>query len=298
MSSKKQRSVLLTVGVIYLIASISWIIYLFVVQNESQKAFDVQLSGVKSKRDSLQKRESFLQEFLVEDNKYILGKYNEAINSYEELTENKFKTPFEQDLIDLRLKRINEIINNLDTLSADIEAYQFSLKVAKDEIQSINKEKDSLLQIELENKEALNQKILALNEEIKEKSKVLNRKDKVQVISFKNEKGNLIHYLGEIVDGKANGGGVGIWDTGGLYKGDWKDNQRHGEGVYTWKDGHKYEGTFVNGIREGKGTYYWSTGEKYVGDWQNNMRNGQGILYDRDNNISYDGNWLDDKVKK
>jgi hypothetical protein len=298
MSIKRQKSIFIGVGITYVIASAMWIIYLFFIQNESQKAFDLQLSEVKNMRDSIQKRESFLQEFLVVDNKYILGKYDEAISAFEAIEKSNLNTPFEKDLIGLRLKRINEILNNLDTLSADIEAYQFSLNNAKDEIDALRNEKDSLLFIEKERQEELNEQIAALKEDISKKSEALNRKEKVKVISFRNEKGNLIHYLGEISEGKANGGGVGIWDTGGLYKGNWKDNLRHGEGVYTWKDGHKYEGNFVEGVREGQGTYYWSSGEKYVGEWKNNMRNGQGTLYDRDNNISYEGKWQDDKVQK
>lgn len=266
--------------------------------NKTQKQHNLQTLERKKNLDSIQGRESFLQDFLIIDNNYILGQYEKAVEGYEEISVHKYKTPFEQDLIDLRLKRINEILNNIDTLSADIEAYRFSLNKAKEEIDLLKQEQDSLIQIERSEKEELNRKIAELNEEVKEKNKALSRKEKVQVISFRNEKGNLIHYLGEISDGMANGGGVGIWDTGGLYKGNWKDNQRHGEGTYTWKDGHKYEGNFVEGVREGQGTYYWSSGEKYVGEWKNNMRNGQGTLYDRDNNISYEGLWVDDKVKK
>jgi len=298
MKKKQKKSILISLGVTYIIGSLIWIIYLFSVQNSSQKEFDEQLREVKDKRDSIKKRENFLQDFLIIDNNYILGKYEKAVDGYEEISTHKYKTPFEQDLIDLRLNRINEILNNIDTLSADIEAYRFSLNKAKEEIDLLKQEQDSLIQIERSEKEQLSQKIAELNEEVKEKNRALNRKEKVQVISFRNEKGNLIHYLGEISDGMANGGGVGIWDTGGLYKGNWKDNQRHGEGTYTWKDGHKYEGNFVEGVREGQGTYYWSSGEKYVGEWKNNMRNGQGTLYDRDNNISYEGLWVDDKVKK
>lgn len=298
MSKKTKKTVFISITIIYAIAITIWLIWMFNKQNLFQKEFDKQLSEIKDKRDSIKKRESFLQDFLVIDNNYILGQYAKAIEAYEEITTHKYKTPFEQDLIDLRLNRINEILNNIDTLSADIEAYRFSLNKAKEEIDLLKQEQDSLIRIERSEKEELNQKIAELNDEIKEKNRALNRKEKVQVISFRNDKGNLIHYLGEISEGKANGGGVGIWDTGGLYKGNWKDNQRHGEGTYTWKDGHKYEGNFVEGVREGQGTYYWSSGEKYEGEWKNNMRNGQGVLYDKDNNVSYDGLWVDDKIKK
>jgi hypothetical protein len=298
MKNKQKKSILYTIGTFYFLVSVGLIVYLFLIQNSTQKEFDVQLSNIKEKRDSLKKRENFLQDFLVIDNNYILGQYEKAVHAYEEITSHKLKTPFEQDLIDLRLNRINEILNNIDTLSADIEAYRFSLNAAREEIELIKNEKDSLLSKELAEKEGLNSTIATLREDITEKNIELTKKEKVQVISFRNEKGNLIHYLGEVKNGMANGGGVGIWDTGGLYKGNWKDNQRHGEGVYTWKDGHKYEGAFVEGVREGQGTYYWSSGEKHEGEWKNNQRNGEGTLYDRDNNVQFKGLWVDDKIKK
>ena len=298
MKVKQKNIVIRSATAVYVLVTGILIIFLFNQQNKAQKEFDQQLSDTKLKRDSIKKREAFLLDFLLIDNNYILGKYEKALDGYGDLTSHQLKTPFEQDLIDLRMKRINEIANNVDTLSADIEAYRFSLNKAKEEIDELKQKQDSLLLIEHSEKEQLKEKIGQLNEEIQEKNRAINRKEKVQVISFRNEKGNLIHYLGEVKNGMANGGGVGIFDTGGIYKGNWKDNQRHGEGTYTWKDGHKYEGNFVEGVREGQGAYYWSSGEKYEGEWKNNMRNGQGVLYDKDNNVSYDGLWVDDKIKK
>lgn len=54
----------------------------------------------------------------------------------------------------------------------------------------------------------------------------------------------------------------------------------------------------MNGEREGQGTYLWSSGEKYVGQWKAGKRSGKGTLFDKDNNISYEGLWEDDKIKK
>jgi len=131
--------------------------------------------------------------------------------------------------------------------------------------------------------------------EMKRKEKELGKKEQVQVISFSSTKGQKIHYLGEVRDGKANGGGVGIWTTGSVYRGQWRNNLRHGEGSFEWADGERYEGTYVDGIREGFGKYHWPSGDRYEGQWKGDRRNGQGTLFDMDGNVRFKGEWKDDK---
>lgn len=122
----------------------------------------------------------------------------------------------------------------------------------------------------------------------------LAMKEKVKVISFAGQKGATVHYMGEVVDGKANGGGIGIWTTGSVYRGEWRNNLRHGKGSFQWKDGERYEGNYVDGKREGEGTYYWPSGERYEGQWVADQRTGQGTLFDLDGNVRYKGEWLND----
>lgn len=129
----------------------------------------------------------------------------------------------------------------------------------------------------------------------KKKESQLLRKETVKVISFKNNNGNLIHYLGETQNDVANGNGVGIWNTGSIYRGEWSNNLRHGIGEFTWSDGQKYKGEFVQDVRTGNGTYYWPSGEKYEGEFENNKRHGNGIFYDPDGNVKFDGEWKNDK---
>lgn len=119
-------------------------------------------------------------------------------------------------------------------------------------------------------------------------------KEKVKVISFAGQKGATVHYLGEVIDGQANGGGIGIWTTGSVYRGEWRNNLRHGKGSFQWKDGERYEGNYVDGKREGEGTYYWPSGERYEGQWVADQRTGQGTLFDLDGNVRYKGEWLND----
>jgi hypothetical protein len=125
----------------------------------------------------------------------------------------------------------------------------------------------------------------------------LRKHERVKVLSFPGQKGATVHYLGEVANGQANGGGIGIWTTGSVYRGEWKNNLRHGEGSFQWADGEKYIGAYVNGKREGMGVYLWPSGDKYDGEWKNDRRNGQGTLYDLDGRIVFSGLWVDDQPK-
>lgn len=127
------------------------------------------------------------------------------------------------------------------------------------------------------------------------RQKEVERLNRIQVISFTGPKGSKVHYMGEVKDGKANGGGVGIWTTGSVYRGQWRNNLRHGEGTFEWADGERYEGTYVDGVRTGFGKYYWPSGDRYEGQWKGDRRNGQGTLFDMDGNIRFKGTWKEDK---
>lgn len=166
-----------------------------------------------------------------------------------------------------RLKQANA------TLEAAVGEQLDQAEQALDSVKSLNQR--------LEGKLAKAQRELAL-------------KEKVKVISFAGLKGATVHYMGEVVDGKANGGGIGIWTTGSVYRGEWRSNLRHGKGSFQWKDGERYEGNYVDGKREGEGTYYWPSGERYEGQWVADQRTGQGTLFDLDGNVRYKGEWLND----
>jgi hypothetical protein len=143
--------------------------------------------------------------------------------------------------------------------------------------------------------DSLQARVADLSAALRQQDKELGKKEQVQVITFNSNKGQKIHYLGEVQDGKAHGGGVGIWSTGSVYRGDWRNNLRHGQGTFEWADGERYEGTYVDGIREGLGTYHWPSGDRYVGQWRADRRNGPGTLYDMDGSVRYQGAWKDDK---
>ncbi len=197
--------------------------------------------------------------------------------------------------IQLRITHVDQKLDDLQ--SENIEATEFARIIRSQRIQidQMQLVLDSANTVFLYQRDSLASIVASLRSELNDKRAELKRKEKVMVISFPGVKGSTIHYMGEVENGKANGGGIGIWTTGSVYRGEWKDNLRHGKGTFEWADGERYEGDYVEGRREGDGVYYWPSGERYEGQWKNDRRTGSGILYDLDGNIRYDGMWKDDK---
>lgn len=252
------------------------------------------VSSIANIADSLKLLNGHQRLLINADQHFISGQYDQALDSFKSI--GSIENFFDSSLLAIRIQRIDEIKTNKDTLFQDYRTLQYALNTVSSTNDSLINAIDSLNLIYITKLTKNEQEKEALEDLIARQQKKLQLKDKIQVIIFKNQQGNTVHYLGEVQEDKANGGGIGIWDTGGIYKGEWQDNARHGKGTYTWKDGHRYEGGFVNDTREGQGTYHWSSGEKYEGEWKDGKRNGQGTLYDKDNNISYEGLWIDDKV--
>ena len=219
--------------------------------------------------------------------------YPKALAAYKELlTDDVIKSSLLKNRIshiEMIMKRPgdSDAIKHFETIIKENKKSIDSLSTAVNKLKGSNKISDSL-----------SQKVLELTAEIARKNSELNRKQLVRVITFKNENERLIHYLGEVVNEKANGGGVGIWSTGSIYRGDWKDNKRHGKGTFEWADGMKYVGDYLDDKRTGEGKYYWPSGERYEGEWKNDKREGYGTLFDQDGNIRFEGAWKDDKPNR
>jgi hypothetical protein len=223
------------------------------------------------------------------------GDYERALEEYRAILP-KFPNRYKDFLID----RIEQIENMIDAGMEDDGADYKDLLISQGRKNMIKLENtiDSLNVTLGHLNDSLNGEILLLKEELTIKDNKLGAKEKVEVLSFAGNKGVKIHYLGETEGGQANGGGVGVWSTGSIYRGDWKDNLRHGKGIFEWADGQKYEGEYVEGKRTGFGNYHWPSGERYEGEWKDDKRNGFGILYDMDGNIRFEGAWKDDKPAK
>ena len=119
-----------------------------------------------------------------------------------------------------------------------------------------------------------------------------------EYLTFKSKKGSALHYVGQVKNGKANGYGIALLETGSRYEGQWQQNLRHGQGTFYWPDGEYYIGNYNQDKREGEGTYFWPNGEKYVGHWQDDKRNGTGIFYGESGEIITSGTWKNDKLVK
>lgn len=126
--------------------------------------------------------------------------------------------------------------------------------------------------------------------------KQLMQKTSGEYLTFTNTKGSQMHYVGQVKNGKANGFGVAILNTGSRYVGEWKDNQRHGEGSFYWADGQYYTGQYAMDKRSGKGTYHWPNGEKYVGFWKADERAGEGAFYGKKGDLVASGVWNHDEL--
>lgn len=291
-----KRKVKNAIIIIYVIASLAALIGGISWANKEQSHLYDLLSQNEKKLNTVVQKNKMLEAIQQGDLYFINGNYIKAKERYLSILEKYNLTSIQRAQIENKMEKLENIEDSPTTIDQELRASQFKLNHQKKLIDSLHLVVD---QLELDNYNTLNaqkSRVAELQQELKEKNRELREKEGVQTISFKNENGDVIHYLGKVDDEQANGGGIGIWNTGSLYKGDWKDNQRHGKGEFTWSDGHKYKGEFEKDVRQGNGIYYWPSGEKYEGQWSDGKRNGQGTLYDKDGNIQYQGEWKNDKI--
>ena len=259
-------------------------------QTKNQLIIDAQ-----NQIDDLHEKITFLNSIFEVDEHFFNNENNEkTLEKYHQLLKSDSTNV---NLLKIRIQYVQELISNQYLKNDHLKSNNKEILSLNNQLNSLKVTLNQLTNLHNQKSDSLQDLILELQTQIQLKDNKINEKDRIKVITFKNEKGNTIHYLGEVIAEKANGGGIGIWSTGSIYKGNWKNNFRHGKGIFQWKDGEKYEGDYVNDKREGKGSYIWLSGEKYDGEWVNDKRNGNGILYDFEKNIRYEGVWEDDKPK-
>lgn len=237
---------------------------------------------------------SLLEVLKKADSLILLGQYDNAKKLLSSANKDNITAI---DYVNQKFNLIEEFINSSSDISMNMDTVSDDVKQV---MKVMSYKNDSIVRVNRKNIDSLHNQISSLREQILDKNvQTQMGNDKIQVITFKGQKGTKIHYLGEVKNGKANGNGVGIWITGSIYKGEWRNNIRHGQGIYEWADGERYEGTYVDGKRQGFGKYYWPNGERYEGQWIDDRRNGKGTLFDPDSNIKFEGNWKEDKpIKK
>ena len=263
--------------------------------NKKLKSQNELISDLKVGTDELLNNKNYYQKLSTIDEQLFLNDdLTYTLNNYE-----KFKTQIDDDEkkneIQNRITIIKRILANKEN---DIDSQSNTLKKLLLKEQQLSLLEKEIKKLNLDTKmlkDSFTTQINELNDDLIEKENKIKNLESIKVITFNSIKGNKIHYLGEVVDEKANGGGIGIWSTGSIYKGQWRNNLQHGTGTYEWVDGQKYDGNYVNGKRQGKGKYIWPSGERYDGEWNNDKRNGLGKLYDIDGNIQFEGKWIDDK---
>jgi hypothetical protein len=78
--------------------------------------------------------------------------------------------------------------------------------------------------------------------------------------------------------GIPEGRGCMVYDSGGVYTGEWKAGVRHGnalDNLYTDGNGTMYRGQFADNKMHGIGTCCYFNGDVYEGEWQNSRPHGK-----------------------
>ncbi|MEM7107829.1 MAG: hypothetical protein AAF519_06360 [Bacteroidota bacterium] len=261
------------------------LVFLYVFKTQKlQEEVDRLMSNAQAFED---KNQTY-RELLSLDSLLLIGKYQEALDTYQNLYA-KDSALTGEILLRIRLseKLLNDSQKNSSTEKIDTSAGKDSLILTRTATPLEVRQYDSL-------SFALDKALLRLEKV----STQLEERSFGEYLEFNSSKGNVIYYVGQVKKGKANGRGVGLFATGSRYEGNWKNNLRNGEGTYFWPDGQYYVGNYVNDKRQGTGTYFWPNGDKFVGDWQNDQRNGQGTFYNKDGKVVASGLWKNDELVK
>jgi hypothetical protein len=225
------------------------------------------------------------------DDLFIAGSTGDAMELYQALSSNWFPDTIADD------RRLTFIHANEHRIAAarKMRALQQRLSKAESQGDSLRILADAVCEERdraIVNSDSLSTNLAVIAYQLDMASK--EREQMLSIIEIQKDSKVKVFYLGEKRNGKANGEGVGLWSTGGVYKGQWKDNLRHGKGHYTWKDGESYVGDFMNDQRTGEGKYIWKDGESYVGGWKDGRRSGWGTVYYPNGKFKYEGDWKDD----
>ena len=65
------------------------------------------------------------------------------------------------------------------------------------------------------------------------------------------------------------------YNNGSRYVGEVVNGLAEGKGIYYWPDGNRYEGDWRNDKREGKGIFYYNNGDRSMGDYLNDKAIGK-----------------------
>lgn len=239
----------------------------------------------------------FLQRLIFIDSLFFDENYREARSGYEELLLETQKDHRFSAAIRLRISNIRKLINMRERLrSLEGEERDPELSAKSQQIDSLSEQLAITERVKSDQLDSLSFALEKATLRTKSLSKQLANKSRNGYLKFTNTEGVEVHYVGEINGAKASGKGVGLYNTGIRYEGDWKSNLRHGEGMLYWPDGEYYLGSFQLDERSGHGDYFWPNGEKFSGEWENDKRNGPGTFFGKDGKTVATGTWQNNKL--
>ncbi len=225
--------------------------------------------------------------YLAIDSMVVKGDYDNAIKAYSDQLATGPKT-YDKDLrmriaLTQKLRSLGGAATSpkRDSLKAQLDSLKELPKIEAADIRDVDSLAFALQKAKVQ--------VGRLQEQLKNRSQG-------EYLKFKSKKGNLLHYVGQVDQGKANGYGIALLETGSRYEGQWQDNERHGQGAFYWIDGEYYIGAYLDDKRSGEGTYFWPNGEKYVGQWKEDKRNGKGVFYSEKGKVVTSGVWKNDKL--
>ncbi|NJB35686.1 MORN repeat-containing protein [Croceivirga sp. JEA036] len=274
--SKRALGIVAGVGVV---AAIYFIVktYNLTQKLEEETATTTELENALNERDA----------YLTIDSMVVMGDYDSAIKAYSDQLATGSKT-YDKDLrmriaLTQKLRSLggSSIHPKRDSLKAELDSLKELPTIATSDIRAVDSLAFALQKVKVQ--------VSRLQEQLKNRSQG-------EYLKFKSKKGNLLHYVGQVDQGKANGYGIALLETGSRYEGQWLNNQRHGQGAFYWIDGEYYIGAYKEDKRSGEGTYFWPNGEKYVGQWKEDKRNGKGVFYSEKGKVVTSGVWRNDKL--
>ncbi|HMK17067.1 MAG TPA: hypothetical protein VK492_02610 [Chitinophagaceae bacterium] len=111
----------------------------------------------------------------------------------------------------------------------------------------------------------------------------------------KYKSGNAVRYVGGFLNGMYNGRGTMFFKEGAFLTGEWKNGKLNGKGSFLSETGILYIGEFVNGVKQGKGVLFYKDNGMIVGNFSNDKLNGRGIQIFSDGSVVSEVNYKDDK---
>lgn len=294
----KKQHILLLLSFLLVLATFLAIFFFFR-SHQLQNELNLARAKAQSQREAAQI--TFLKRLLAVDSMLVDGDYRSARLAYEELLQEIPKDDELGNTIQLRLRNLRTRTEMQEKLA--VYEGEEPLRKLSEQLSAKNQQIDSLNQVLLASESEQSEQFDSLRFAL-EKAQMRTKSLQTQLahkadqnfLTFSNDKGVAIYYVGEVKNKQANGRGVGLYSTGSRYEGEWKNNLRHGQGVFYWPDGEYYQGNFQEDERHGQGDYYWPNGEKFSGEWKDDQRNGPGTMYGKNGNTIASGTWQNNKL--